>query len=759
MTNASINQLLQGLNPQQQKAVRETDGPVLLIAGAGSGKTRVLTHRIAYLLMEKRIAPWSILAITFTNKAAREMKDRVASLIGPTAEDIWISTFHSMCVRILRRDIERLGYNRSFTILDSGDQLTAIKQIMRNLNIDSKKFEPKAIRGSISNFKNELKTPQDISKLVGNYYDEIVAKVYEGYQKTLKTNHALDFDDLIMLTVRLFKEVPDVLEFYQRKFQYIHVDEYQDTNRAQYMLVSMLADRHKNICVVGDSDQSIYQFRGADISIILSFEKDYKNTNVIKLEQNYRSTKRILQAANEVIKKNMSRKDKNLWTENDEGSKLCYYRGDNEHDEAYFITQKIQETVQKGNNYKDIAILYRTNAQSRVIEEVFLKSNISYKIVGGTKFYDRKEIKDILAYLRLISNPDDDISLRRIVNVPKRGIGQATIDKLANYAAEKEVSMFVALAEVDFIGLGSKAANQLDQFYQLMNNWVQMVDYLSVTELAEEVVLKSGYKEALQKEDSLEARARLENIEEFISVTLEFEKQSEDKTLLSFLTDLALVADIDQVDNAEEEEKGNQVLLMTLHSAKGLEFPYVFLVGMEEGIFPHSRSLMDENEMEEERRLAYVGITRAEQELYITNAKMRTIFGRTGMNPESRFIKEIPDDLIDEANPDAEMPPSLASNRYNHASRNYSGSTQQNAGAGVGASTRSLRTTDNMTSSGAEALQWNVGDKAKHNKWGTGTVVSMKGEGDDLELTIAFEKPVGLKRLLAKFAPIAKVES
>jgi DNA helicase-2/ATP-dependent DNA helicase PcrA len=764
MANTSINQLLQGLNPAQKNAVHETDGPILLIAGAGSGKTRVLTHRIAYLLVEKRVTPWNILALTFTNKAAREMKDRVASLIGPTAEDIWISTFHSMCVRILRRDIDRLGYNRSFTILDSGDQLTVVKQVMRNLNIDPKQNEPKAIRGRISNFKNELKTPQDISKLTNNYYDEIVAKVYEGYQKMLKTNQALDFDDLIMLTVRLFKEVPDVLDFYQRKFQYIHVDEYQDTNRAQYMLVSMLAGHHKNICVVGDSDQSIYRFRGADISIILSFEKDYKNAKVIKLEQNYRSTKRILQAANEVIKLNVSRKDKSLWTENEEGSKLTYYRGNNEHDEAYFITEKIQEAIQKEKKYKDIAVLYRTNAQSRVIEEVFLKSNIPYQIVGGTKFYDRKEIKDILAYLRLISNPDDDISLRRIVNVPKRGIGQATIDKLASYAAQKETSMFAALAEVDFIGLGSRAANQLAQFYQLMNNWVQRVDDLSVTELTEEILLKSGYREALKKEDSLESRARLENMDEFISVTLEFEKKNEDKTLLAFLTDLALVADIDQVEE-EDEDKGNQVLLMTLHSAKGLEFPFVFLVGMEEGIFPHSRSLMEESEMEEERRLAYVGITRAEQELYLTNAKMRTIFGRTGMNPESRFLREIPAELIDSANPAETDTSGIASNDYNRSGvgsggsfsgRTYAGSNQRVESMGTG-TVRPTRTAH--TTSGAEALQWNVGDKASHNKWGIGTVVSMKGEGDDLELTIAFDKPVGLKRLLAKFAPIKKSES
>jgi DNA helicase-2/ATP-dependent DNA helicase PcrA len=756
-STGATSHYLEGLNPEQQKAVLETDGPILLIAGAGSGKTRVLTHRIAYLMAEKRISPWSILAITFTNKAAREMKDRVASLVGPTAEDIWISTFHSMCVRILRRDIERLGYNRSFTILDGGDQLSVIKNVMKGLNIDPKKFEPKAIRANISNYKNELKTPQEVSALVGNYYDKVVADVYEKYQKTLRTNHALDFDDLIMKTVTLFKEVPDVLEYYQRKFQYIHVDEYQDTNRAQYMLVSLLADRQKNICVVGDSDQSIYQFRGADISIILSFEKDYKNAKVIKLEQNYRSTGRILQAANEVIKNNKGRKAKNLWTENTEGAKINYYRGDNEHDEAYFITQKIQDACNNGKKYKDMAILYRTNAQSRVIEEVFLKSNIPYQIVGGTKFYDRKEIKDILSYLRLISNPDDDTSLRRIVNVPKRGIGQATVDKLAEYAGEKGISMFTALKEVDFIGLSSRAANQLAQFYQLVQNWIQQLDYLSVTELTEEILSKSGYREELKKEDSLESRARLENIDELVSVTLEFEKKNEDKTLLSFLTDLALVADIDQVEEDEAGEIGNQVLLLTLHSAKGLEFPCVFLVGMEEGIFPHNRSLEDESEMEEERRLAYVGITRAEQELFLTNAKMRTIFGRTGMNRESRFLSEIPAELIEA--PLASESGSSAIGARDFSNRSSSYHNQRNEQRVVGGMNRSTITSTGMTSSGAQSLGWKVGDKASHNKWGIGTVVSMKGEGDDLELTIAFDKPVGLKRLLAKFAPISKTES
>lgn len=751
--NPTASRLLSGLNEQQKQAVLETDGPVLLIAGAGSGKTRVLTHRIAYLLAEKRITPWNILAITFTNKAAREMKERVAQLVGGAAEDIWISTFHSMCVRILRRDIDRLGYNRSFSILDSTDQLSVIKDVMKRLNIDPKKFEPKTIRGTISGYKNELKTPKQVQSLTGNYYDKIVADIYEEYQKVLKTNSALDFDDLIMTTVQLFQEVPEVLSFYQRKFQYIHVDEYQDTNRAQYMLVQMLADHFKNICVVGDSDQSIYQFRGADISIILSFEKDYTDAKVIKLEQNYRSSKRILQAANEVIKNNTGRKAKNLWTDNEEGRKLTYFRGENEHDEAYFITQKIKELRSEGIDYEDIAILYRTNVQSRVIEEVFLKSNVPYQIVGGTKFYDRKEIKDILAYLRLISNPDDDTSLKRIINVPKRGIGQTTVDRLTEYAAQKGISMFNALAEVDFIGLSSRAANSLAQFYELVSNWINMVDYLSVTELTEEVLSKSGYRDELAKENTLEAKSRLENIDEFLSVTLEFERKSEEKTLLHFLTELALVADIDQVD----DEDLTQVVLMTLHSAKGLEFPVVFLVGMEEGLFPHSRSLFDETEMEEERRLAYVGITRAEKELFLTNAKMRTIFGQTKAHPESRFISEIPAEILETLGES-----SLDGQAFGHrALAGVSLGAQRTAHSLRGRNPESqLRYAQAPTgASGAESVGWKTGDKAQHGKWGIGTVVSMKGEGDDLELTIAFDQPIGLKRLLAKFAPISKMDT
>lgn len=709
------------------------------MAGAGSGKTRVLTHRIAYLMAEKHVAPWNILAITFTNKAAREMKERVESILGPGADDIWISTFHSMCVRILRRDIDRIGINRNFSILDTADQLSVIKGILKERNLDPKKFDPRSILGTISSAKNELTEPGEFSKVAGGYYDQVVSDVYADYQKKLLKNQSLDFDDLIMTTIKLFDRVPEVLEFYQRKFQYIHVDEYQDTNRAQYMLVKQLAERFQNLCVVGDSDQSIYRWRGADITNILSFEKDYPNASVILLEQNYRSTKRILRAANEVIKNNSNRKPKNLWTENDEGIKISYYRGDNEFGEGQFVAGKIHQLHSSGKRkLSDIAILYRTNAQSRVIEETLLKAGLNYNIVGGTKFYDRKEIKDILAYLRLVSNPDDDISFTRIVNVPKRGVGATSLEKIASYAAINGLSFFQAIQQVDFIGVSAKAANALDSFRQMIENLTNMQDYLSITELTEEILDKTEYREMLKAEKSIEAQSRLENIDEFLSVTKNFEQKSEDKTLVAFLTDLALIADIDQLDQQEEESGGKDAItLMTLHAAKGLEFPVVFLMGLEEGVFPHSRSLMEEAEMEEERRLAYVGITRAEQELYLTNAKMRTLFGRTNMNPESRFIAEIPDDLLENLNEKKET-------------RATSARKMQPRRGPVS------RPVSYASKTGGDTLNWAVGDKAGHKKWGTGTVVSVKGEGEGTELDIAFPSPVGVKRLLAAFAPIEK---
>jgi len=732
-------QLLSGLNERQKEAVKLTEGPVLIMAGAGSGKTRVLTHRIAYLMAEKQIAPWNILAITFTNKAAREMKERIEGLLGPGAEDIWIATFHSMCVRILRRDIDRIGINRNFTILDTSDQLSVIKSILKERNLDPKKYDPRAILGSISSAKNELMTPEEYAQTAGGAWEQIVSDLYTDYQKKLLKNQALDFDDLIMSTIQLFKRVPEVLEYYQRKFQYIHVDEYQDTNRAQYMLVKMLAARFQNLCVVGDSDQSIYRWRGADIANILSFEKDYPNANVILLEQNYRSTKRILQAANEVIKNNVNRKPKNLWTENPEGQKITYYRADSEHGEAQFVAGKIQEVVQSGKRkYSDIAILYRTNAQSRVMEEVLLKSNIDYNIVGGIKFYDRKEIKDILAYLRVVANPDDDISLERIINVPKRGVGATSVSRIQEYALMHGLSLFQALEEIEQVGVSARVVNALTDFREMVRNFNQMQDYLYVTELVEEILDKSGYRDMLKAEKTIEAQSRLENIDEFLSVTQSFEKQSDDKSLIAFLTDLALVADIDQLDQEEEVAK-DAVVLMTLHSAKGLEFPVVFLIGMEEGVFPHSRSLMDDAEMEEERRLAYVGITRAEEELYLTNAEMRTLFGRTNMNPESRFIDEIPEELIEDLN-------GQVKNKMPFAKKTVSSNLRAVS-----------KPKPMLTKTGGDTVDWAVGDKAEHKKWGIGTVVSVKGSEEDKELDIAFPSPVGIKRLLAKFAPIQKV--
>ncbi|WP_075979872.1 DNA helicase PcrA [Bacillus massilinigeriensis] len=731
--------LLDGLNPQQQKAVKATEGPLLLMAGAGSGKTRVLTHRIAYLMVEKHVNPYNILAITFTNKAAREMKERIQRILGGAAEEIWISTFHSMCVRILRRDIDRIGFNRNFTILDTTDQQSVIKGILKDKNIDPKKFDPRAILSTISSAKNELVNEEEFAKKTGDYFDQVVSDVYTEYQKRLRKNQALDFDDLIMKTIQLFQRVPEVLEYYQRKFQYIHVDEYQDTNRSQYMLVKLLAFRFKNLCVVGDSDQSIYRWRGADIGNILSFEKDYSNAKVIMLEQNYRSTKKILLAANEVIKNNLNRKPKNLWTENAEGNKIVYYRADSEQGEAQFVTGKIKEMVDSGKRkYSDIAILYRTNAQSRVMEEVLLKSNIEYSIVGGIKFYDRKEIKDLLAYLRLIANPDDDISLQRVINVPKRGIGSSSLDKIADFANMHDISMFQALESIELIGLSPKITKAAAEFRQIISGYTQMQEYLSVTELVEELLEKTGYRDMLKAEKSLEAQSRLENIDEFLSVTQNFEESSEDKTLVAFLTDLALVADIDKLDD-DGNKKTDTVVLMTLHSAKGLEFPVVFLMGLEEGVFPHSRSLMEEAEMEEERRLAYVGITRAEEELFISNAQMRTLYGRTSMNRPSRFIDEIPDDLIEGMQPVHREASPFGEPRMERRPM------------------RKPVTRPVMNTTGGDEIGWGVGDKAEHGKWGIGTVVSVKGNGEGMELDIAFPSPTGIKRLLAKYAPIKKV--
>lgn len=776
MQPVNIQEAVSRLNPQQRKAVETTEGPLLIMAGAGSGKTRVLTHRIAYLIATRKAPPWAILAITFTNKAAREMQDRVSRLVGGAeGRDIWVSTFHSMCVRILRRDIERIGFNSNFSILDSTDQLSVIRNIMKELNIDTKKFEPKAVQSMISTAKNELVTPQQYEQKVGDYFEGIVAKVYPMYQRRLRSNNSLDFDDLIMKTIELFKDNPEVLDFYQKKFQYIHVDEYQDTNRAQYMLCRMLADKHHRICVVGDSDQSIYRWRGADISNILNFEKDYPEAKTILLEQNYRSTSTILDAANAVIGQNTGRKPKRLWTDKGDGDKIKVYRADSEHDEGYFVTSEINSSVKKGRNYRDHAILYRTNAQSRVIEEILIKSDIPYQIVGGIKFYDRKEIKDMLAYLRLLSNPDDDISLTRVINVPKRGIGDTTVAKLADAAAERGTSIYRVLQYVDDLGLAGRTRNALVEFYDMIAGLHQMVEYLSVTELTEKILEMSQYRLELQNENTLESRSRLENIDEFLSVTMEFEKNNEDKTLVSFLTDLALIADIDSMNDNGDADKPNDdaVVLMTMHSAKGLEFPVVFIVGMEEGVFPHSRAFLDNEELEEERRLAYVGITRAEEKLFLSCAQMRTLFGRTTANPPSRFLDEIPEELKE----DSEGAPRDRYRRGAGAGGAYSGRGFAGGGGGnfghrqaaEGPTARHAapsggRVTVTTGAPGAAPAKpaanpgdFSAGDKVSHAKWGIGTIVSIKGSGNDTELQIAFPAPVGVKRLLAGFAPITKV--
>lgn len=730
-----MNPLVANMNKEQSEAVRTTEGPLLIMAGAGSGKTRVLTHRIAYLLDEKDVSPYNILAITFTNKAAKEMKERVQALVGEEAEVIWMSTFHSMCVRILRRDADRIGIERNFTIIDPTDQKSVIKDVLKRENIDPKKYEPKIFIGEISKLKNDLLTPAKAEAEADDFYSRMVATVYKGYQQQLVRNQALDFDDLIMTTIRLFERVPDVLDFYQNKFQYIHVDEYQDTNTAQYTLVNMLAQKFKNLCVVGDSDQSIYGWRGANIHNILSFEKDYPNARTIFLEQNYRSTKTILQAANEVIRHNTERKPKGLWTANQQGEKIHYYEAMSERDETEYVVREIFKQQKKGKRYKDMAVLYRTNAQSRVLEETFLKSTIPYVMVGGQKFYDRKEIKDLLSYLRLIANSADDISLQRIINVPKRGIGPSSVEKIATYAADHELTMFDALAEVDFIGLSKKVTQAAAEFYQLMSNLMQEQEFLEVSEIVDEVLEKSGYREMLKREQSIESRSRLENIDEFMSVPVDYEKNTplEEQSLINFLTDLSLVADVDEA-NLEDG-----VTLMTMHSAKGLEFPIVFIIGMEESIFPHIRAIQSENdhEMEEERRISYVAITRAEEELYLSHATSRTLFGRPQSNARSRFLNEIPEELLDL--PERQHATTIGSKKRQPAKRGFSQRTVKNA------------------ASSSTAFNWKVGDKVMHKSWGEGMVSNVNDKNGSIELDIIF-KSEGPKRLLAQFAPIEKKE-
>ncbi|RSI42312.1 DNA helicase PcrA [Streptococcus cristatus] len=760
-----MNPLLNGMNDRQAEAVQTTEGPLLIMAGAGSGKTRVLTHRIAYLIDEKMVNPWNILAITFTNKAAREMKERAAAL-NPATQDCLIATFHSMCVRILRREADHIGYNRNFTIVDPGEQRTLMKRILKSLNLDPKKWNERAILGTISNAKNDLIDEVAYANMAGDMYTEIVAKCYTAYQKELRQSEAMDFDDLIMLTLRLFDKNPDVLTYYQQRYQYIHVDEYQDTNHAQYQLVKLLASRFKNICVVGDADQSIYGWRGADMQNILDFEKDYPEAKVVLLEENYRSTKTILQAANEVIRNNRNRRPKNLWTQNEDGEEIVYYRANDEQDEALFVARTIDQLSREGYSHKDFAVLYRTNAQSRTVEEALLKANIPYTMVGGTKFYSRKEIRDVISYLNLIANPSDNISYERVVNEPKRGVGPGTVEKIRDFASSQEISLLDASANIMLSPVKGKAAQAVYEFANLILDLRDRLDDYSVTELVELVLKKTGYSAALAAQATLESQARIENIEEFLSVTRNFDENPDnpaDETgldkLSRFLNDLALIADTDDGDTESSE-----VTLMTLHAAKGLEFPVVFLVGMEENVFPLSRASEDEDELEEERRLAYVGITRAEKILYLTNANSRLLYGRTNYNQPTRFLREISSDLLDYQG--------LARPANSSFKVSYTNSDTSKFGQGMSLaqtlqerkcqaapssiSTNSLPFGKSSQSQPSKPeVAWAIGDIAHHKKWGDGTVLAVSGSGNSQELKINFPE-VGLKKVLASIAPIEK---
>lgn len=750
----AIADLLKSMNDKQKEAVEQTEGPLLVMAGAGSGKTRVLTHRIAYLIEDKHVMPWNILAITFTNKAAREMKERVNKLLEVGGDDVWVSTFHALGVRILRRNIEKLGYNQAFNIAGTSEQKTLIKRILSDQNLDPKKNDPRAILGAISNAKNDMETPAEYAEKHndGNPFHQVVAGVYEEYQKRLKQNDSVDFDDLIMLTIELFEKFPNVLSYYQNKFHYIHVDEYQDTNEAQYRLVQLLADKYQNICVVGDADQSIYGWRGANMSNILNFEKDYPTAHTVMLEQNYRSTKTILDAANGVIQNNDERKDKNLWTENAQGEKITYYRAQSERDEAQYIVAKIKEEIEKGHySYDDFAVLYRTNAQSRVIEETFMKSNIPYNIVGGHKFYERKEIMDILSYLGLVANPNDSLSFERVINVPKRGIGNASFEKLRMFAGDAGMNLSEAAANVMMANaIPARARNAIANFGQTMKEIGTDVKTKTVTEIAEAILEKTGYLAELKQTKSLENQARIENIEEFISVTQNFDDKYEPadsetgNRLVDFLADLALVSAQDDVD-----ENAKQVTLMTLHAAKGLEFPVVFMPGMEEKLFPLARAAEKPNELEEERRLAYVGITRAQKKLYMTNAFSRMLYGRMQNNPASRFMEEIKPELLanDEAMRSQGPKTPFDNSTYNRRTERAFSTPYK----------RPTQRVEKPQETGANKKNWTVGDKVIHKAWGIGTVVKVNGTGEDMELDIAFPEK-GIKRLLAAFAPITKVE-
>ena len=733
---------MEGMNPQQQEAVEYTEGPLLILAGAGSGKTRVLTHRIAYLMEEKGVKPWNIMAITFTNKAAQEMRERVDQIAGFGAESVWVSTFHSSCVRILRRYIDRLGYDNRFTIYDTEDSKTVMKEILRRMNLDTKIYKERSLLAKISAAKNEMISPDEYEKSVSRWEDKRVAEIYRAYQEQLKKNNALDFDDLLLKTVELFRDCPEALDYYQERFRYIMVDEYQDTNTVQFQFVSRLAARYRNLCVVGDDDQSIYKFRGANIGNILDFEKVFPDAKVIKLEQNYRSTQNILDAANEVIRHNKGRKEKRLWTENGTGDKVNFRQFQSGFEEAEFVAGEIGRKVRTGeNHYRDFAVLYRTNAQSRLFEEKFLLANIPYKIVGGVNFYGRKEIKDLLAYMKTVDNSLDDLAVQRIINVPKRGIGAATIGKVEAYAAEQDIHFYDALLEADYIpGLG-RAAAKIRPFTLFIQSLRSQLEYLSVKELLEKIIEDTGYVKELEAEDTEEARARIENIDEFISKAADYEASAAEPSLSGFLQEVALVADIDSVDDSSD-----YVLLMTLHSAKGLEFNEVYMAGMEDGLFPSYMTITgdDPSELEEERRLCYVGITRARKKLTLTAARQRMIRGETQYSKTSRFVREIPRELIDlgrDGNTEHTFKKPSLFGGVELPRKKYAAETFKPR---------------QFTVTKADSLDYTVGDTVRHVKFGVGVVQSIVEGGRDYEVTVDFDR-FGVKRMFASFAKLKKI--
>lgn len=737
------------LNPPQQEAVFHTEGPLLILAGAGSGKTRVLTHRIAHLIADKGVNPFNILAITFTNKAAQEMRERVDKLTGADGMSVWVATFHSTCVRILRRYIDRLGYDNRFTIYDSDDQKTLMKEICRKLNIDTKKYKERSLLAQISHAKDEMITPDEMEMNAGGDFNQKkVAQVYREYQAALKSNNALDFDDLLVKTVELFQNCGDVLESYQEKFRYIMVDEYQDTNTVQFKFVSLLAARYGNLCVVGDDDQSIYKFRGANIGNILGFERVFPDAKVIRLEQNYRSTKNILNAANEVIANNAARKEKRLWTENPEGEKLHFRQFMNGFEEAEYVIGDIAKKKREHlADYRECAILYRTNAQSRLFEEKCLKANIPYKIVGGINFYARKEIKDLLCYLKTIDNSADDLAVRRILNVPKRGIGATTVGRVQDYADYMNVSFYDALRVAEEVPSIGRSLNKIEGFVTFIQSLKSKAQAYSVTEILEEVIDLTGYVDELKAEDTEESRARIENIDELISKTVSYEKamkaEGREATLSGFLEEIALIADIDTVDPDQD-----YVLLMTLHSAKGLEFPYVYLAGMEDGMFPSSMCIFsdDPTDMEEERRLCYVGITRAMKELTLTSARQRLVRGETQYNKVSRFVREIPRELVELGTTIQEHKPSMQEtpspkNSYMQMRQTFRAKPFE---------------AQNFKVTKAASLDYGVGDTVRHIKFGVGIVRDIVEGGRDYEVTVDFDK-VGVKKMFAGFAKLKKI--